>query len=295
MHHPGETAVQRRAGVDAERWGSAHVGDTVPDVAAGFLAGQRLVAIGASDDEGLVWASALAGPAGFAAATDERTVVVDRAPVGADPLSGAFDTERAIGMLAIEPPTRRRMRVNGTARRAGQGLLIRTDQVYSNCPKYLQTRHPEGSFTDGAPGASRTGTVLTAPQRQWISGADTFFVATLTEGEGADASHRGGNPGFVAVTGGRTLTWPDYIGNSMYMTLGNLELDARCGLLFLDWENGHALHLSGRARTDWDPRRAADLPGAQRVIDFELERAVEIEHALPMRWAFEKYSKFNPS
>lgn len=295
MHHPGETVVQRRAGVNAGKWGSAHVGDTIPSVAADFLAHQRLIAIGAADDEGLVWASALAGPAGFVSSADERTVVVDRAPAGADPLAGAFDAERDLGILAIEPSTRRRMRINGTARRFGDGLLVRTDQVYSNCPKYLQTRHPEGSFAAGAQGASLTGTTLTASQRQWISTADTFIVATLAEGKGTDASHRGGGPGFVAVTGGRTLTWPDYLGNSMYMTLGNLELDARCGLLFLDWEHGHALHLSGRARTDWDPGRAADFPGAQRVVDFELERAVEIEHALPMRWTFEKYSKFNPS
>ncbi|MFG3340270.1 pyridoxamine 5'-phosphate oxidase family protein [Glycomyces sp. NPDC048151] len=295
MYHAGEVAVQRKAGVRAGNWGSAHVTAEIPDVAADFLAQQRLVAIGAADADGLVWASALVGPPGFVSAPDERTVVTDRAPRGGDPLAGRFDTEQELGMVAIEPATRRRMRVNGTARRVGDGLLIRTGQVYANCPKYLQTRLPEGSFAESTPGAARDGDVLTATQREWIAGADTFFVTTLADGKGVDTSHRGGNPGFVAVTGERTLTWPDYTGNSMYMTLGNLELDARCGLLFLDWEHGHALHLSGRARTDWDPGRAAAFPGAHRLVDFALERAVEIGHAFPMRWSFEKYSKFNPS
>lgn len=295
MYHPGETAVQRRAGLLAGDRGSSHVGAEIPDVAADFLAQQRLVAIGAADDEGSVWASALVGPPGFIAAPDARTVVADRAPRGPDPLTGVFDTERELGMVAIEPATRKRMRVNGTARRVGDGLLIRTDQVYANCPKYIQTRSPEGTFAGTAPGRASRGVALTDAQRAWIARADTFFVATAAAGKGTDASHRGGNPGFVSVTDDHTLTWPDYFGNSMYMTLGNLELDPRCGLLFLDWEHGHALHLSGRARTDWDERRAAAVPGAQRLVDFAIERVVAIEHAFPMRWSFEKYSKFNPS
>jgi hypothetical protein len=98
----------------------------------------------------------------------------------------------------------------------------------------------------------------------------------------------------VALTGDSGLVWPDYLGNSMYMTLGNLELDPRCGLLFLDWERGRTLHLTGTARVDWDPGRAAEVPGAQRLVRFALERAVQIDGALPLRWAFGGYSKFNP-
>lgn len=120
-------------------------------------------------------------------------------------------------------------------------------------------------------------------------------AATGRPGLGADASHRGGNPGFVTVTGSRTLTWPDYAGNAMYMTLGNLELEPRCGLLFLGWDDGHALHLTGRARVDWDPERAASVPGAQRLIDFEVDQAIEVSGAIPQRWSFGGYSRFNPA
>ncbi|WP_344585277.1 pyridoxamine 5'-phosphate oxidase family protein [Nonomuraea roseoviolacea] len=294
MLHPGERAVQRRTGVTADRLGSAGVRAAIPPVAAEFLRHQRLAVIAAADDTGAAWVSVLTGPPGFVAAADDRTVVADRLPGAGDPLAGLFDAERQVGMLLIEPSSRRRMRVNGRARRDGSRLLVRTEQVYSNCPKYLQTR----TYTEDAPAADRTALVteeLTAGQQRWIGAADTFFVGTYAPGLGADASHRGGNPGFVTVTDGRRLTWPDYAGNSMYMTLGNLELEPRCGLLFPDWEHGRTLLVTGRARVDWDPERAAEVPGARRLIDFDVDRVVQIAGGIPQRWSFGAYSRFNPA
>ncbi|SEU42579.1 pyridoxamine 5'-phosphate oxidase family protein [Nonomuraea wenchangensis] len=294
MFHRGEHAVQRRAGITVDGWGSAGVGATIPQVAADFLGQQRLVVIAAVDDTGAAWAGALTGPPGFVTVPDDRTVIADRLPGAGDPLAGLFGAERPVGLLAIEPATRRRMRVNGRAHDDHGRLAIHTEQVYSNCPKYIQTR----AHADDAPSVSRTVLVtdeLAAGHRRWIAEADTFFVATYAAGLGADASHRGGNPGFVRVTGDRRLTWPDYVGNAMYMTLGNLELEPRCGLLFLDWENGHTLHLTGRAHVDWDPDRAAAVPGAQRLIDFDVEKVVHIAGDVPQRWSFGKYSRFNPA
>jgi predicted pyridoxine 5'-phosphate oxidase superfamily flavin-nucleotide-binding protein len=296
MFHRGERAVQRRVGLDLDAWGSAGVDATIPEVAADFLGSQRMVVIGAADDDGAVWASVLAGPEGFVEAAGEREITVHRAPTTPDPLAGLFDeSERDLGMLAIEPATRRRMRVNGTARRVGDRLEIHTVQVYANCPKYIQVRTPDSAEPAPGPARAHGSARLTAEQREWIGASDTFFVATRAPRLGADASHRGGNPGFVAVTGDRGLVWPDYLGNSMYMTLGNLELDPRCGLLFLDWERGRTLHLTGTARVDWDLARAAGVPGAQRLVEFTLDRAVQMEGALPLRWTFGGYSKFNPA
>ncbi|GGO60550.1 oxidoreductase [Nonomuraea cavernae] len=264
-------------------------------MAAEFLSRQHLLVIAAADASGAVWAGVLTGPPGFVTAPDDRTVVADRLPGDGDPLAGRFATERDIGMLAIEPASRKRMRVNGRAREEGDRLTVRTEQVYSNCPKYIQTRTVTETEVRAA---SRTVHVTREPtpaQRRWIVAADTFFVGTHVAGLGSDASHRGGNPGFVTLTGDRRLTWPDYIGNSMYMTLGNLALDPRCGLLFLDWEGGHALHLTGRARIDWDPDRAAAVPGAHRLVDFDIEQVVQISGALRQRWSFGQYFRFNPA
>ncbi|WP_067174981.1 pyridoxamine 5'-phosphate oxidase family protein [Microtetraspora niveoalba] len=326
MRHTGEVAVQRRAGVRAENWGSANTRPDIPEVAAGFLAAQRMLVIGTAGPDGRVWAGPLTGPAGFAAASGPRTVVIDALPGPHDPLSGVFDAERTtgrvpvrndghdagqvpvrndrqvggrndgqggghdIGMLAIEPRTRRRMRINGRARREGNGLLVTTEQVYANCPKYLQTREiaEEPAISTAI---THRRAALGPGHREWIEEADTFFVATHAEGFGSDVSHRGGNPGFVRVVDERRLVWPDYVGNSMYMTLGNLELNPAAGLLFLDWTTGDALHLTGRARVDWDP---GDVPGAQRLVEFDVDEVVQVGGASPLRWTFGNYSRFNP-
>ena len=79
------------------------------------------------------------------------------------------------------------------------------------------------------------------------------------------------------------------------MTLGTLELDSRCGLLFLDWERGDSLQVTGRARVDWSADRAAAVPGAQRLVDFDVERVVHIAGGCSLRWSFGTYFRHNPS
>ncbi|MBT2231239.1 pyridoxamine 5'-phosphate oxidase family protein [Nonomuraea sp. NEAU-A123] len=288
--HPGEVAVQRRAGVRGGELGSSRTRPEIPEVAAAFLRQQRLLVAGAADDLGRLWASVLTGPAGFASPEDDRTIVVRALPGAPDPLHGLFAGERDLGLLAIEPHTRRRMRVNGTAVQAGEALVVWTEQVYSNCPKYIQTREPT-TAPGGIPASLGTGTTLTARHQAWIGAADTFFIATGAEKLGADVSHRGGNPGFVKVTGPGSLVFPDYAGNSMYMTLGNLEVNPAAGLLFVDWERGETLHLTGRALVDWDP---GDVPGAQRLVRFELAEWAHVAGSVSAGWTNPGYHRFNP-
>jgi predicted pyridoxine 5'-phosphate oxidase superfamily flavin-nucleotide-binding protein len=292
VRHPGEVTVRRRAGVDSDDWGSASVGTTMPEVAATFLAEQRLVIIAARDGDDL-WPTLLTGRPGFVSVEDASTLTLHAQLPAADPLGRAFGEPAEIGMLAIEPMTRRRMRINGRAQLTDDGLRVVAEQVYSNCPKYIQTRSVWAEGTD-APARPVVSTTLTPYQRDVVARADTFFLATGVAGHGLDASHRGGNPGFVEVHGDRHLSWPDYIGNSMYMSLGNLELDPRAGLLFIDWETGHTLHVSGRGRVDWDADRTARHPGAQRMVDLEIDRVIQVDHRAPLRWRLEKYSRFNP-
>lgn len=284
MEHPGETTLQGRSGMSGRPWGSAHVGQTIPTVAAEFMSAQRLAVVGARDDAGRVWAGPLTGPPGFLSARGETTVVAAAVPGPLDPLAGAFDTGRAVGMLIIDFTSRKRMRVNGIATRDGESLIIETDQVYANCPKYIQMREPADAPT--LPPPSRTvGAEITAAQRVWIESSDTFFIATQADPYGTDASHRGGHPGFVTTSSAGRLSWPEYSGNLMYMTLGNLQVDSRAGLLFVDWERGSTLHLTGHARTDRE----------RQVVDFDLEQVVEIDAAIPLTWTFVEYSKFNPA
>jgi hypothetical protein len=294
--HQGERAVQRRAGWSREDWGSASVGATIPPVASLFLRQQRMIVIGASDIHAAVWATMLTGPAGFAQTAGDRTVLINSLPARHDPLGVLLSAEHDVGMLAIEPQARRRLRINGRSRRQQERLVVQTEQVYSNCPKYIQTRDlvPDRAREPVAARPALVTADLTPGQQRWIAAADTFFIATHAPRHGADVSHRGGNPGFVRVLGPRRLLWPDYVGNSMYMTLGNLELAPAAGLLFLDWEHGHTLQLTGRTRVDWDPDRAAAVPGAERLIELDIDQVVQVNHASPLRWRFGEYFRHNP-
>jgi hypothetical protein len=133
------------------------------------------------------------------------------------------------------------------------------------------------------------------PLREGASdSADTFFIGSLHAEAGVDCSHRGGNPGFVRVLDERRLAFPDYSGNNMFQTLGNLSVDPRAGLLFLNFETGDTLQLTGTTDIIWDQARLRDWPGAQRLIEFEVSKTIEARGASPMRWRLMDYAASNP-
>ncbi|OLF19299.1 pyridoxamine 5'-phosphate oxidase family protein [Actinophytocola xanthii] len=296
VYHEGERAVQARAGVlDQAEFSSAAIHARIPDVARDFLAGQVMLVLGAADRDGRPWASLLTGAPGFLRAQGDSALSVDALPVPGDPLhaelAGAAEPF-PVGMVAVDFAGRRRMRMNGRATAAGLGVRVRLDQVYANCPKYIQKREPR--WTGTVPAAPLRTEGLRDGQAALVTLADTFFVATADREGNADASHRGGNPGFVEVLSPTRLRWPDYVGNSMFGTLGNLEVNPAAGLLFPDWETGDTLQLTGTARVDWDARRAAAVPGAQRLVEFTVDEVVQLRGSSPLRWSAPVRSRFNP-
>ncbi|MGW0663245.1 pyridoxamine 5'-phosphate oxidase family protein [Streptodolium elevatio] len=298
-YHRGEIAVQERAGV-ADRAAHAEraIGTTVPAVAADFLAAQPMIVVGAADGDGRVWATVLTGRPGFVRTVGDTAVTVAARPRPDDPLADvladASGTGVRVGMIAIEPGTRRRMRMNGTARPTGGGLHVDLDQVYANCPKYISKRTPGPAAVAGSGAAAVRGTELTAPQRAAVTSADAFFIATADTEGNTDASHRGGNPGFVHVPASDRIVWPDYPGNSMFMTAGNLAVNPAAGLVFPDWRTGGLLHVTGTARTIWDADRAAAYPGAQRLTEFAVTRVVEVPGSTGLVWSAPEYSRHSP-
>lgn len=282
--HEGELAVQQRVGVaaNAERIGrSIHA--EIPDVARRFAAEREFVIVGAADAEGRVWATLLRGEPGFVSALSGDRLRIDARPRPGDPLAGLLAGETDLGMLLIEPATRRRMRVNGRATPAGPtGLELATREVYANCPKYIHPREVRlpAANASGATRAS-TGTALTAGQAERLGEADTLFLASRHPDTGADVSHRGGPPGFVVVAGPNALRIPDYAGNMMFNTLGNLAAHPEAGLLLVDFVSGDTLQLTGRATINWDPAVRAGMAGAERVIEFLIEGVVELRSGHP--------------
>ncbi|NEW26546.1 pyridoxamine 5'-phosphate oxidase family protein [Nocardia cyriacigeorgica] len=263
----------------------------IPAVAADFLAEQSMVVLGAADGEGRMWASQLTGPAGFLRATGADMVLVDAMPAPGDPLHEPTTQALGVGLIALQPQRRRRMRVNGTATPEGNGLRIVTDQVYSNCPKYISRRDIR-SFDPRARTAPRRSAALDDRQRAAVTAADTFFLATADADGHADASHRGGNPGFLEVLAPDRLRWPDYRGNSMFMTLGNIAVNPRCGILVPDWTTGGSLQLTGTAELIWPEAECA--AGAQCSIEFTVTEVVDTSAAGPLRWGPAELSPVNP-
>jgi predicted pyridoxine 5'-phosphate oxidase superfamily flavin-nucleotide-binding protein len=279
-YHDGELAVQQRAGVRAEARRLAGMLDAAElrGGAARFLAERTVVAIAGRDVQGRLWTSPLTGPAGFLEAVDAGTLHVHAVPAAGDPLHG-LGIGQPVGLVAIELATSRRFRVNGRLSHADESqLTVEVDQAYGNCPQYIQRRvlRPDPPRV-GPPGQRpvTVGSRLTDEARRQIRGADTFFLGTTHPTRGSDASHRGGPPGFVRVADDHVLWWPDYPGNNMFNSLGNLAVDASASLLFPDFTAGPSLHLSGRAVIEYVEVGAAGDDGfTGRRIRFTTEHVI---------------------
>ncbi|MGU3652882.1 pyridoxamine 5'-phosphate oxidase family protein [Mycolicibacterium sp. A43C] len=291
IYHAGELAVQHRLGQsDIARRLSRMVRDEIPQAAADFLTEQPMAVLAATDDAGRVWAGLLTGPVGFMH-VDDGVVRLDALPVPGDPLHDVLNGRpRQVGMIAIEPQSRHRMRINGVATSTGAGLSIHPDQVYSNCPKYISRRHIEGVAAPPARRDLRRTAVLDDGLRRRIVEADTFFIGSAGPDGNADASHRGGNPGFLEVLSPTRLRWPDYRGNSMFMTLGNIATNPSVGLLIPDWDTGSTLQLTGTAEIVWE-----SAGGAQCFVEFDIAEAVEISDVSPLHWSTAALSPANPA
>jgi uncharacterized protein len=297
-YHAGELFVQRQAGVEAQarRIGQG-IKSTMPPAAQVFVQQQPMVLVGSIDTDGQVWASLLTNTPGFLMPIDERTLRIAATPVFGDPLRDNLHDQAEVGLLAIELASRRRMRLNGQVERLPDGnFAVRARQVYANCAKYIQARTLETIGTGvRAPGRIHRSDRLTAAQQAWVAHSDTVFIASAHPDGGADVSHRGGKPGFVRVVDARTLIVPDYAGNTMFQTLGNLKANPQAGLLWIDFAGGATLQVTGTAHLIWDVEHVAAFAGAERLVEVTVVEAVEIANAHPLRSHTVEYSPYNPA
>lgn len=253
------------------------IGARIPPMANAFLSERRMAVAAWVDDESRVWASLLVGPPGFVQAKDGEQLLIQSGLAPTDPLLAGLAVRPELGLVVIDFAERRRFRVNGRARVDGSRILLTVEQAYGNCPKYIEPRRVEPVRDGAAP--ERPSPDLDARQRSWIAAADTLFIASYHPQGGADASHRGGRPGFVDVLGPRALSFPDYPGNNMFNTLGNIAVQPRVGLLFLDFQSGDTLELTGRASLEWSGETAGSPSGPGRaIVSFDLDLAV-LKHA----------------
>jgi predicted pyridoxine 5'-phosphate oxidase superfamily flavin-nucleotide-binding protein len=284
----------------AERNGVV-IADRIIGGARPFLHQQSMAVFASRDCDDNLWCSIVFGNPGFMRSENGYAVDFDLSQVavqGKDPLWANIEVNSAVGMLAIDLATRRRIRINGLLSHPRENSLrLDVRESYPNCPKYItrrQLRTVSAELTESLP--DTTGATLGPDQQNTLTRADVLFVATAHPTRGADASHRGGAPGFIEVLDERTLRIPDYSGNSMFNTLGNLSVNARAAIVVPDFERGRTLQLTGTAETLWNQDDPADRTGGtRRFLAFRVTHWLELPLPAGVRTEFLDYSPFNPT
>lgn len=284
VFHSGELQVQHALGAsEAAESLRGMIADKLPPVAMRFLPAFEFVVATSIDGQGQVWTSLLTGPKGFVTVRTPTNILlsIDEEKT----FLANIEENDNVGLLFINLQARARLRINGKIQKTPTGFQLDIAQSYFNCPKYIQSRTPirsQDHAIHSTPGISS----LNPEHLEIISGADTFFISTYAPGQGADCSHRGGMPGFVEIVNSKKIRWPDYPGNNLYNTLGNLQVNPHCGLLFIDFTGNRILQLTGLAKLVID--------GDQHHVEFDLITMNDISDATPFHWKFLNYSPFNP-
>ncbi|HEY4372133.1 MAG TPA: pyridoxamine 5'-phosphate oxidase family protein [Burkholderiales bacterium] len=302
--HAGERAAQEHAGVREmmEELGARVLRPFMPEQHRAFFPQLPFVIVGSVDQAGQPWASVLAQPPGFITSPDPQHLRIAAAPLAGDPLAANLTVDAAVGLLGIEPNTRRRNRMNGIVEAIEpDAFSVRVVQSFGNCPKYIQARKPV--YLDEMPAHAGTqvhGDTLDARAIAMLRRADTFFIATAhpqagldrPRAQGVDVSHRGGRPGFIRVDGDGTLTVPDFAGNQFFNTIGNLLVNPRAGLLLVDFDSGDLLYLAVQGEIIWGGPEVENFTGALRLMRLSVRHMLRLEAALPLRWGPAQVSPF---
>ncbi|HEY5600307.1 MAG TPA: pyridoxamine 5'-phosphate oxidase family protein [Candidatus Manganitrophaceae bacterium] len=102
--------------------------------------------------------------------------------------------------------------------------------------------------------------------KAFIEGVDMFFIATVDDRGRVNCSYKGGEPGFIRVVDERTVAFPNYDGNGMYLSMGNILQRGEVGLLFIDFENQSRMRLNGEATIDPNDPLMTAYPEAQFIV-----------------------------
>jgi predicted pyridoxine 5'-phosphate oxidase superfamily flavin-nucleotide-binding protein len=124
---------------------------------------------------------------------------------------------------------------------------------------------------DVTPLADRVADIIVAPEiadehRGFIGSRDMFFLTTIDHRGYPTCSYKGGDPGFVKVIDSKTLAFPSYDGNSMFLSMGNITANNKIGMLFIDFETPHRVRLHGTATVDRTDPLAGQFPGAELIV-----------------------------
>jgi uncharacterized protein len=288
IFHEGERRAQAWANVverTASR-GQRLIRDYLPGEHREFFAALHHVFAATLDTDGHPIANVFTSTGGL-------LISPDRYHLAIGPRDTAFATERLaagdpIALLGLDFVTARRNRANGVIEDAGHdSLLMRVQQSFGNCPKYVHRRYHDVVDAE----------TTEADFREVVASAETFFIATrsidlnVVNGGGIDISHRGGPPGFVRWRDAETLSFLDYPGNNFFNTLGNIVTDPRASLLFVNFATGQTWGVRGLATLIWGearlpvpPLNSSSPPAPAREVRVKLESIQTGQMPRDFRW-----------
>ena len=304
-YHSGELSAQDKAGTkgvaaelaagkrSALNFASAH------DV---FLAAQSFAALACVDLKSeLVWVTPLFGRPGDLTAISEKEIAVSRDCIPNLDILNFIEPGTPLSLLGIDLNRRIRHRINGVSMTSAlgetSGLNLQVDEYSPNCPKYINRRDiiPASSGTSalnkGAKAETRT--ELNLDDQTFVRNMDTLWIGSYAPGVGADCNHRGGQPGFIRIVSPSTIEWPEYRGNGMFFTSGNLESYNKAGVTLVDFESGSMIQMTGVATVDWE--HDGSYEGASRKIVFHITSLVRTDDVTNHRWQRLDYSPYNPA
>lgn len=261
-----------------------------------FISDQPMFYVASVDGNGQPVASVIFGTPGFVHCDDSSHLFINPSESSFSDLSAHIKSGSNVGLLFLEPTTRRRARLDGLAELLPEGRIrFEIRRSLRTYPKYIHSREVRWVGFDPAGTSQRLhGTELSAAHRQLIAGSDTFFIATHHSAAHPDISHRAGRPGFVRFISENELIFPDYPSDNIEQSARNLTYDARAGLLFLDCDGEGTLHVSGTARVRTD-MPSGDLFGdGFPVVHFTVKDWVQRRSLLPVKLRLLHYSPFDP-
>ena len=284
-----------------------------------------LLAVGTVDDEGRPWTTLLGGEQGFARSLGQSIVGVKAlADASHDPVlrtllaqprvstPGEYETAREFSALGIHLASRDRVKLQGRllgGSRVGNESSLNTSQdeatevqmalaiegSLGNCPKYLNKKDIVLAVPLPVPLPATL--PLPQPALDLLAKADTIFI-TSHHPSHMSTNHRGGPPGFIRVECNDSqsviLAYPEYSGNRLYQTLGNLILDPRAGIVVPDFDTGNVLYISGTSKIIFGKDASRLLPRSNLAVQIRVEAAKFVHKGLGFRGLPGERSPYNP-
>jgi ferredoxin-NADP reductase/predicted pyridoxine 5'-phosphate oxidase superfamily flavin-nucleotide-binding protein len=290
-----------------------------------------LLAIGTLDEESRPWTALWGGAPGFSEPigggfVGTRTLVdskhdpVVQAVVGGAAKGDMLQPQgsgKMVAGLAIDLVTRKRVKiagkiVAGTVRSVSidseEGmslppdapqtqdqiqLVTKIEQSLGNCPKYLNQYELRPALL--TPSLLSSGATLSPEARRLIERADVFFLSTSSAVD-MDTNHRGGAPGFLRILSSSSIIYPEYSGNRLYQSLGNVALNPRIGITVPDFETGDVLYTTGSAEILIGADAQNVIPGTNLAVQINLADTRFVQHGLAFRGHLRRdgYSPYNP-